>query len=106
MPEIGGGGVCSPVADGSLGHFSPTAGPCVCEGWPFVGGVEFVFARGAVDTAVLVGEAVGVFGVGVTPPRPSPRFPGEAAPCERVLRPSWELWEPFPPFSPFADIIR
>ena len=62
MPEIGGGGVCSPVADGSLGHFSPTAGPCVCEGWPFVGGVEFVFARGAVGTAVLVGEAVGVFG--------------------------------------------
>jgi hypothetical protein len=32
-----------------------------------------------------------------------PRFPGEAAPCERVLRTKWELWEPF---FPFADIVR
>ena len=64
MREIGGGGVCSPAADrslapaGSLGHFSPTADPCVCEGWPCVGGVVFVSARGAVDTAVLLGEVV------------------------------------------------
>ena len=106
-PEIGAGGGNCPLAPAdSGGHTSPTTDPCVCKGWPFVGGVEFVFARGAVGTAVLVGEAVGVFGVGVTPPRPPPRFPGEAAPCERVLRPGWELWEPFPPFCPFADIIR
>ena len=63
MPEIGGGGFCSPVADGSLGHFSPTVDPCVCEGWPFVGGVVFVSDRGAVDTTVLLGEVVGVLGV-------------------------------------------
>ena len=102
MPEIGGGGVCSPVADGSLGHVSPTADPCVCEGWPFVGGVVFVSDRGAVDTTVLLGEVVGVLGVGVSSSRPPPRFSGGAAPCERVLR-SWKPWEPF---CPFADIIR
>ena len=94
------------VPAGSFRHTSPTADPRVSEGWSFVGGVVFRSAPGAVNTAALLGEVVEVLGEGLNPPRPPPRFPGEAGPCERVLRTSWELWGPFTPFRPFPDIIR